>query len=177
MVEDNERTLALMNETGYEIQQDNGQRIYGPPPDWDGPAPKETEIFIGKLPNDVYEYDLVPLFSSCGKIYMLRIMQNFSGLNRGFAFVQYTRPDEADKAIRLLNNVEIRPGEKIGVVKSRNNCRLYIGKLDQTMTREEIKKELEILTEDIVDVIIHKNEVEGESLGFRIDFELFLNCF
>ena len=83
MVEDTLRTLALINESGYQIQQDNGQRIFGPPPNWGGPAPKDSEIFIGKLPNDIYEYDLVPIFKSVGQIYLLRIMQNFSGLNRG----------------------------------------------------------------------------------------------
>lgn len=108
MNEDTLRTLALMNETGYQIQQDNGQRIYGPPPDWKGPAPKDTEVFIGKLPNDIFEYDIVPLFSSVGKIYLLRIMQNFSGLNRGFAFIQYTTKEEADLCISRLNNTEIR---------------------------------------------------------------------
>jgi len=163
MVEDSIRTLTLMNETGYSIEQDNGQRIYGPPPDWTGPAPKDSEIFIGKLPNDIYEYDIVPLFSSVGKIYKLRIMQNFSGLNRGFAFVQYTTPEEADKAIHYLNNVEIRPGEKIGVVKSRNNCRLYIGKLDTTMTKEEIRDELEKFTDDIVEVVIHESDIAGQN--------------
>jgi len=163
MAEDTLRTLKLMNDTGYSIQQDNGQRIYGPPPDWTGSAPKDSEIFIGKLPNDIYEYDIVPLFSSVGKIYMLRIMQNFSGLNRGFAFVQYTTPEYADKAIRFLNNVEIRPCDKIGVVKSRNNCRLYIGKLDTMMTKEEIREELEKFTEDIVEVIIHKSDMPGQN--------------
>lgn len=161
MSEDSLRTLDLMSKTGYPIQQDNGQRIYGPPPDWIGPAPKNTEVFIGKLPNDVFEYDLVPIFSSIGKIYLLRIMQNFSGLNRGFAFVQYSTTLEAERCINELNNIEIRPGEKIGVVKSRNNCRLFIGKLDQTLTKEEIKDELDKYTEGIVEVTIQGNDKLG----------------
>lgn len=43
----------------------------------------------------------------------------------------------------------------------------------------EIKKELEMLTEDIIDVIIYKNEVKGESLGFdfRMDSEWISNKF
>jgi hypothetical protein len=32
----------------------------GPPPDWNGPAPgKGCEIFVGKVPRDAYEYELV----------------------------------------------------------------------------------------------------------------------
>ena len=30
---------ALMDRTGCPIRQSNGQRRYGPPPDWSGPIP------------------------------------------------------------------------------------------------------------------------------------------
>lgn len=47
--------------------QENGQRRYGgPPPDWDGPPPERgSEIFVGKLPRDLFEDELVPL---CEKV-------------------------------------------------------------------------------------------------------------
>lgn len=60
-------------------------------------------------------------------------MQNFSGLNRGFGFVQFETVQQANDAIRILNNFEIRPGDRIGVIRSRNNSRLYIGKLGKTI--------------------------------------------
>ena len=61
----NEMKLAdLVERTGYQIVQRNGQRIYGgPPPNYIGKAPcKGTEVFVGKIPRDMFEYDLVPLF-------------------------------------------------------------------------------------------------------------------
>lgn len=49
------------------VFQENGQRRYGgPPPGWDGPAPERgSEIFVGKLPRDLFEDELVPL---CEKV-------------------------------------------------------------------------------------------------------------
>ncbi|KAL8187068.1 UNVERIFIED_CONTAM: hypothetical protein K2H54_031720 [Gekko kuhli] len=58
---------TLIQRTGYNLIQENGQRKYGgPPPGWDGPPPERgCEIFIGKLPRDLFEDELIPLCSSC----------------------------------------------------------------------------------------------------------------
>ena len=42
----------------------NGQRIYGnPPPKWQGDPPvKGSEVFVGKLPHNIFEDELVPIF-------------------------------------------------------------------------------------------------------------------
>ncbi|XP_010006592.1 PREDICTED: dead end protein homolog 1 [Chaetura pelagica] len=86
--------LAWEKETGIHLVQINGQRRYGgPPPDWVGdPPPAGTEVFIGKLPQDVYENVLIPLFQSVGRLYEFRLMMTFSGLNRGFAYATYGDP-------------------------------------------------------------------------------------
>lgn len=70
--------LKLMEDTGCQILQENGQRKYGPPPTWVGPAPdKGSEVFVGHLPRDIFEDELVPLFSRIGPIYQLRLMMDF----------------------------------------------------------------------------------------------------
>ena len=58
--------------------QENGQRKYGgPPPGWDGPPPERgCEIFIGKLPRDLFEDELIPL---CEKVMLLNVA-GFSSL-------------------------------------------------------------------------------------------------
>ena len=75
------RLLDLTSKTGYEILQKHGQRIYGgPPPGWTGPQPdKGTEVYCYRIPRDCFEDELVPVFSSVGKIYELRLMIEFSG--------------------------------------------------------------------------------------------------
>lgn len=63
-IDNDEKTLELTKVTGYDLIQRNGQRIYGgPPPGWIGAPPtKGTEIFVGKVPRDMYEWELVPIF-------------------------------------------------------------------------------------------------------------------
>ena len=59
---------------GYNVTQRNGQRIFGgPPPNWKGPAPdKGSEVFVGKVPRDMYEWELVPLFEKVHDTYLDR---------------------------------------------------------------------------------------------------------
>ena len=118
----------LMARTGYSIVQQNGQRRYGPPPDWDGPPPpRGCEIFVGKIPRDCFEDELVPVFEKVGRIYEMRLMMDFSGQNRGYAFVVYGNPLEAKDSVRVLNNYEIRKGRTLGICMSVDNCRLFVG--------------------------------------------------
>jgi len=110
------------------VMQENGQRKYGPPPEWSGPPPpRGCEIFVGKIPRDCYEDELVPVFERCGKIYEFRLMMDFSGANRGYCFVTYTCREDARQAVLEMNNYEIRRGRFLGVCMSVDNCRLFIG--------------------------------------------------
>jgi RNA recognition motif-containing protein len=120
--------LELLEKTGYSLQQINGQRRYGgPPPKWEGPPPpKECELFIAKIPHDCFEDELVPVFEEVGEIYEFRLMLEFNGYNRGFGFVTYSSPEIAADAVKKLNKYQIRRGRRILVVKSLNNCRLFI---------------------------------------------------
>lgn len=84
-------------------------------------------------------------------------MMDFSGSNRGYAFVTYTTRTEAAAAVKLLNGYEIRPRRHIGVVKSVDNCRLFVGNIPKTKTKEEVLAELSKQVSGIVDVILYKN--------------------
>uniref|UniRef100_A0A672FR43 RNA binding motif protein 46 n=1 Tax=Salarias fasciatus TaxID=181472 RepID=A0A672FR43_SALFA len=146
--------LALMERTGYEMLQVNGQRTYGPPPGWDGPPPPHgCEVFVGKIPRDMYEDELVPLFERAGQIYEFRLMLEFSGENRGYGFVK----DEAHRAIQLLDNSEVRPGKFIGVCPSVDNCRLFISPIPRDETKDHILEEMKTVTDGVVDVIVPLN--------------------
>ena len=104
------RLLKLQDATGYDMVQKHGQRIYGgPPPGWSGPSPdKGTEVYCYRIPRDCFEDELVPVFSTVGKIYELRLMIEFSGTNRSYCYVRYTKQDEAREAIKRLNSYQIR---------------------------------------------------------------------
>jgi Q family heterogeneous nuclear ribonucleoprotein R len=168
--------LKLMEETGYTMIQENGQRKYGgPPPGWDGltPPPRGCEVFVGKIPRDCYEDELVPVFENIGRIYELRLMMDFSGANRGYCFVMYTLRDDAKRAVKELNNFQIRKGRYLGVCLSVDNCRLFVGGIPKNKTKEEILVEMKKVTEGVVDVIVYPSATDkSKNRGFAfIEYE------
>ncbi|ODN03506.1 RNA-binding protein 47 [Orchesella cincta] len=146
----------LAERTGMPITQENGQRCYGPPLDPSIPVPvRGSEVFVGKLPRNCYEPDIVPVFEKAGRIYELRLMMDFSGTNRGYCFVLYFTPEEAEKATRELNGYEMIPGKRIGVVKSVDNCRIILHGIPTDRDEGEIREEMEKLTDGVVKVTVH----------------------
>ncbi|XP_061417706.1 RNA-binding protein 47-like isoform X6 [Lethenteron reissneri] len=156
----------LVRRTGYRLAQENGQRTYGPPPDWKGfPPPRGSEVFVGKLPRDLYEDELVPVLEMVGQLYKLRLMMAFSGENRGFAFATYTNCADAETAVRKLNNWYIRPRHRIGVCISKDNCCIFISGLPKDKTKEEVLMEMCCATEGVVDV---KMSSYAQSQGYAL---------
>lgn len=157
---DDEKIKAILERTGYALDVTTGQRKYGgPPPNWTGVPPGiGCEVFCGKIPRDVYEDELVPLFERCGRIYDLRLMMEpLSGTNRGYAFVTYTSRDEADNATRDLDNYEIKPGKTLKVNISVPNLRLFVGNIPKSKSRDEIFEEFNKLTTGLAEVIIYSS--------------------
>lgn len=166
--------LALKQKTGYNIVQQNGQRKTGPPPFWIGPPPpKGCEVFIGKLPRNIFEDELFPLFQTAGVIYEFRLMMDFSSSNRGFAFATYTNKSDAQRAIKMLNGFEIRPGRRIGVLKSVDNCRLYIGGIPTDKSKDEVYAEISKYTSGVSEVIVYNcpiNKTKNRGFAF-VEYE------
>jgi len=151
--------LELTLDTGYEIVQENGQRRFGPPPNWKGDPPERgSEIFIANIPRDCFEKEILAIFQPIGKIYEFRLMMDFSGYHRGFAFLMFYSPAEADQAIKLCNKYVLR-GKRIGVMKSYENNRLCITSLPKNRSKEEIKQallqEIKNHTDNVKDVVVH----------------------
>ena len=133
--------LDLLKDLGYEMTQINGQRKLGPPPKWTKPPPDPNcEVFVGKMPRNMYEHQIYPIFSAIGEIYEIRLMMDFSGTNRGYCFVMFTEIEYAQRAIKELNNYEILPGQRIGVVACVNNCRLCVSRFPDGIQSEDIIK-------------------------------------
>jgi len=147
------RLLSLSSRTGYDIVQKHGQRIYGgPPPNWTGPQPdKGTEVYCYRIPRDCFEDELVPVFSSVGNIYELRLMIEFSGTNRSYCYVRYTTEEEAREAINRLNNYHVRPGHPLAVTRSVDNRKLDIKTIPPLgdVTEEDVILELSGMVEGV----------------------------
>ncbi|XP_041978345.1 uncharacterized protein LOC121732507 isoform X2 [Aricia agestis] len=154
------RLLSLTeNNKSYTLTQINGQRIYRKAPHaWNGPEPsRNCEVFIGRIPHDCFEDTLVPLFSRAGDLFEFRLMINFSGWNRGYAFAMYTTEAEASNAIQMFNNYMIRPSWQLGVCPSINNCRIFVSRIPPSTSSAEIVRLLYALTDEVHEVRIRRS--------------------
>lgn len=157
---DEKKIEKILNRTGYSLDVTTGQRKYGgPPPGWDGPSPGAgSEVFCGKIPRDVYEDELIPLFEKCGIIWDLRLMMDpMTGANRGFAFVTFTNRESAQIAVRELDNYEIKPGKVLKINISVPNLRLFVGNIPKSRGKDEIYEEFSKLTSGLVEVIVYSS--------------------
>ena len=62
------------------------------------------KLYVGNLPYDVGEADLEALFAQAGSVESVTVMRDqMTGRARGFAFVEMSTDEEAQKAIDALN--------------------------------------------------------------------------
>lgn len=54
-------------------------------------------------------------------------------------------------------------GRRIGVVKSVDNCRLFVGGIPKEKNAEEIQKEMDKLTDGVVDVLVYPTSTKDIS--------------
>ncbi|XP_052005277.1 dead end protein 1-like [Xyrauchen texanus] len=145
-----------LQKTSITLTQVNGQRKYGgPPPGWQGPAPGPgCEVFICQIPRDVFEDRLIPLFQSIGALYEFRLMMNFSGQNRGFAYAKYGDPVTASTAVMTLHQYRLPEGIRLTVRRSTEKRQLRLGDLPTNVKQGELLMVLRLLSEGVEDVML-----------------------
>ncbi len=69
-------------------------------------------IYVGQLPYNVKEDELMEIFSEFGEIANLNLIKDrFSGQSKGFGFIEMPNNSEADKAIKALNKTMLHGRE------------------------------------------------------------------
>ena len=69
----------------------------------------ESRLFVGNLAFQTMENDLQDYFSQAGIISSVNLMlDKFTGKSRGFAFIEYSSPAEANKAVEMFHNKEFQ---------------------------------------------------------------------
>ena len=73
------------------------------------PSTQSNTVFVGNLPYDTSEQQLIELFSSVGPVNKLRMMTDKeTGKPKGYGFIEYHDHLTAMSAIRNLNGTEYR---------------------------------------------------------------------
>src|SRR5215467_8068793 len=68
-----------------------------------------TRLFVGNLSYQTMENDLQDYFAQAGVVTSVNLMlDKVTGKSRGFAFVEYATPEEANKAVQEFHNKEFQ---------------------------------------------------------------------
>jgi RNA recognition motif-containing protein len=69
----------------------------------------QNRLFVGNLSYQTMENDLQEYFSQAGVVVSVNLMlDKMTGKSRGFAFVEFATPDEANKAVEQFHNKEFQ---------------------------------------------------------------------
>jgi cold-inducible RNA-binding protein len=64
----------------------------------------ESKLYVGNLPFSARDESLQELFSQAGNVVSANVITDRgSGRSKGFAFVEMSTPEEAEKAIQMFN--------------------------------------------------------------------------
>ena len=63
-----------------------------------------VQVFIGKIPKDVFEDEIIPLVEECGKVWDLRLMMDpMTGFSRGYAFCTFIDKASAKACVEKVS--------------------------------------------------------------------------
>src|SRR5215470_3932978 len=69
----------------------------------------QNRLFVGNLSYQTMENDLQDYFSQAGVVTSVNLMlDKVTGKSRGFAFVEFATPEEANKAVQEFHNKEFQ---------------------------------------------------------------------
>jgi RNA recognition motif-containing protein len=69
----------------------------------------ESRLFVGNLSYQTMDSDLQDYFSAAGVVSSVNVvLDKFTGRSRGFAFVEYGTPEEAQKAVEMFHQKEFQ---------------------------------------------------------------------
>jgi RNA recognition motif-containing protein len=69
----------------------------------------QNRLFVGNLSYQTADTDLQDYFSQAGAVTSVNVMfDKMTGKSRGFAFVEFSTPEEANKAVEQFHNKEFQ---------------------------------------------------------------------
>ncbi|XP_008476204.1 sex-lethal homolog isoform X4 [Diaphorina citri] len=104
-----------------------------------------TNLIINYLPQTMTEKELFSMFVTIGPVESCRVMKdNKTGYSYGFGFVNYSKEEDAAKAIQQLNGLQVQ-NKKLKVSYARpsgddiKETNLYVTNLPRTITEDQLE--------------------------------------
>ncbi|XP_063541382.1 sex-lethal homolog isoform X2 [Cydia strobilella] len=143
------------NSLENQIQQQYRGRYGGPPRCWGSMSEgggvsaagdtSRTNLIVNYLPQTMTEKDLYAMFMSIGPIESCRVMKDFkTGYSYGFGFVNFTREEDAARAIDTFNGYQLR-NKRLKVSYARpsgddiKETNLYVTNLPRAVTEDQLE--------------------------------------
>ena len=70
-----------------------------------------SNVYVKNIDDDVTDEELREHFSQCGTITSARLMRDDKGMSKGFGFVCFSTPEEANKAVNTFHGEFDKPYE------------------------------------------------------------------
>ncbi|XP_010792159.1 ELAV-like protein 2 isoform X2 [Notothenia coriiceps] len=106
----------------------------------------KTNLIVNYLPQNMTQEELKSLFGSIGEIESCKLVRDkITGQSRGFGFVNYVDPKDAEKALNTLNGLRLQT-KTIKVAYARpssasiRHAKLCVRNLPRTMTKKELEQ-------------------------------------
>lgn len=104
-----------------------------------------TNLIVNYLPQTTTDKELFSMFVTIGPLESCRVMKdNKTGYSYGFGFVNYTRPEDAARAISSLNGLQIQ-NKRLKVSYARpsgddiKHTNLYVTNLPRDITEDQLE--------------------------------------
>lgn len=166
---------------GRFVPRSERERIQGDQPR------KFTNVFVKNFADELDEDKLLKLFEKFGAISSHKVMLSEDGKSRGFGFVSFENPDDAEKAVNEMNGHDLGNGRLLFVARAQKRAErqqelkrlfdarrqerqnrfvganLYVKNLDESVTDEQLKTEFSKYGQINSAKIMREN---GRSKGF-----------
>ncbi|XP_041971780.1 sex-lethal homolog isoform X2 [Aricia agestis] len=146
---ENVRFNPIENQIAHQYRRPIGGRCWGSMSEGGGVSAAgdgaRTNLIVNYLPQTMTEKDLYAMFMSIGPIESCRVMKDFkTGYSYGFGFVNFTREEDAARAIETFNGYQLR-NKRLKVSYARpsgddiKETNLYVTNLPRAITEEQLE--------------------------------------
>lgn len=163
-------------------QSSNNVGSPGSPGSPQGSEDSKTNLIVNYLPQTMTQEEIRSLFSSIGEVESCKLIRDkVTGQSLGYGFVNYVRPEDADKAINTLNGLRLQ-NKTIKVSFARpsseaiKGANLYVSGLPKAMTQQELEALFTPFGRIITSRILCDN-ITGESMKTVSLFYLYFIIF